>query len=168
MRVTDKHVFFWGEWPSNWYSTTFTATVNGQEYKFYNSEQYFMFMKAITFGDTKMAEQISKFGSNPRTAKALGRKVQGYDDKVWDEKRFGIMLDANLLKFTQNEKLKKTILSDEFEGKGFVEASPVDTIWGIGCDEVTALDDESNWRGQNLLGKVLDETRKKLKEINQI
>ena len=94
----------------------------------------------------------------------MGRKVQGYDDKVWNEKRFDIMLDANLLKFTQNEELKKTILSEEFEGKGFVEASPVDTIWGIGCDEVTALDDESNWRGQNLLGKVLDETRKKLKE----
>ena len=168
MRVTDKHVFFWGEWPSNWYSTTFTATVNGQEYKFYNSEQYFMFMKAITFGDTKMAEQIAKFGSNPRTAKALGRKVENYDDKVWNEKRFDIMLDANLLKFTQNEELKKTILSDEFEGKSFVEASPVDKLWGIGCDEASALDDESNWNGQNLLGKVLDETRKKLKELNQI
>jgi len=163
MRVTDKHVFFWGEWPSNWYSSPFKAVINGQEYKFYNSEQYFMCMKAITFGDNDMAEQIIKFGGNPRVAKAMGRKVSNYDDKVWNEKRYEVMLAANLLKYEQNEDIREKLLSEDFDGKGFVEASPVDKIWGIGCDEATALDDESNWNGQNLLGKVLDEVRKRLK-----
>ena len=165
MRVTDKHVFFWGEWPSNWYSAPFICLHEGEEHKFYNSEQYFMWMKAITFGDTKMADLIEQFGSNPKTAKAMGRKVANYDDKVWDEKRYEVMLDANMMKFGQNEDIKEKLLSEEFEGKGFVEASPIDTIWGIGCGENEALDDQSNWRGQNLLGKVLDETREKLKEL---
>ena len=33
MKVTDKHVFFWGEWPSNWYRAEFDAEVliNGKK-----------------------------------------------------------------------------------------------------------------------------------------
>jgi predicted NAD-dependent protein-ADP-ribosyltransferase YbiA (DUF1768 family) len=61
--------------------------------------------------------------------------------------------------------LKKLILSDEFKGKGFVEASPVDGIWGIKLAENNPdADDETKWKGQNLLGKALDETRKWLLE----
>jgi ribA/ribD-fused uncharacterized protein len=45
-----------------------------------------------------------------------------------------------------------------------VEASPFDTIWGIGLhwkdDKVL---DEANWLGQNLLGKALIEVRETLK-----
>ena len=77
------------------------------------------------------------------------------------------MVDANYLKYSQNEDLKKLILNDEFEGKGFVEASPLDGIWGIKCGETEALDDKSNWNGLNLLGKALDEVRKTLlSEVN--
>ena len=71
------------------------------------------------------------------------------------------MVDANLLKFTQM-KLKKQFLDQEFNHKHFVEASPFDRIWGIGCSEKSALDNQSNWRGLNLLGRALDEVRKNL------
>ena len=163
MKVTDKHVFFWGEWPSNWFSTKFTHTHEGKEYTFYNSEQYFMWMKALTFGDELMAEQIIKYGSNPKTAKALGRKVSNYDDKVWDEKRYDVMVEANMLKYSQNKELKELLLNKEFDGKHFCEASPKDQLWGCGLHESGPLiDNEKNWLGQNLLGKVLDEVRNKL------
>ena len=162
MRVTDKHVFFWGEWPSNWYPCHFTVNHDGKELEFFNSEQYFMWVKAITFGDKEIAEQILQKGKNPKTAKALGRKVKNYDDSVWNEKRFEVMLNANMLKYTQNADLNSLILSKKFDGKKFVEASPFDGIWGIKCCEVEALDDESNWNGLNLLGKVLDEVRNRL------
>ena len=162
MKVTDKYVYFWGEWPSNWYRCHFTIEDNGKTLHFFNSEQYFMYIKAITFGDTEVAEEILVKGKNPKVAKALGRKVKNYDDKVWNEKRYQVMVDANMLKYSQNEDLKKLLLNKTFEGKNFCEASPLDTIWGLGVGESEALDDQSNWKGQNLLGKALDEVREKL------
>lgn len=162
MRVTGKHVFFWGEWPSNWFPCKFTEERDGKKLEFFNSEQYFMYEKAITFGDREIAIQILLKGKNPKTAKALGRKVKNYDDKVWDEKRYDVMVKANMLKYTQNKDLMENILNPEFDGKHFVEASPVDGIWGIKCGEDEALDDESNWNGLNLLGKALDEVRSRI------
>jgi glycine hydroxymethyltransferase len=55
MNVTKKHVLFWGEWPSNWYPAEFDVEVmleGKRETKhFFNSEQYFMFIKAVVFGE---------------------------------------------------------------------------------------------------------------------
>ena len=164
MRVTNKHIFFWGEFPSNWHPTHFVVKEGRNELEFFNSEQYFMYRKAKTFGDEEIAERILSEGKNPKTAKALGRKVKNYDDSVWNEKRYQVMVDANMYKFSQDEKLKALLMNPEFDGKKFVEASPYDGIWGIKCDEATASDDESTWNGLNLLGKALDEVRDKLKE----
>lgn len=162
MRVTDKHIFFWGEWPSNWFKCHFTVKHEGKVLDFFNSEQYFMWMKAITFGDEETADKILKKGHNPKTAKALGREVKNYDDKKWDEIRYRVMVDANYYKYSQSEELKELLLNPELEGKHYVESSPYDRIWGIGVGETEALDDESNWKGQNLLGKTLDEVREML------
>ena len=163
MKITDKHVLFWGEWPSNWYKTEFEAEVmiDGKKEKktFYNSEQYFMFIKAVVFGDYDTANKILAT-KDPKKAKQLGREVKNYDDEVWSRMRYKVMVDANKAKYGQNEELKKLILSDELKGKGFVEASPIDGIWGIKLGENDPLaDDEAHWKGQNLLGKALDETR---------
>ena len=165
MRVTDKYVYFWGEFLSNWYPSRFTVAKDGKTLEFFNSEQYFMYEKAMTFGDKETAQEILDNGKNPKQAKALGRKVKGYSDEVWDKVRYKVMVRANLHKYAQNEDLEKLLLNEEFDGKNFVEASPYDCIWGIGCDEATALDDESNWNGQNLLGKALDEVRDVLKRL---
>ena len=134
MRVTDKYIYFWGEWPSNWFPCFFNATYDGKEYKFYNSEQYFMFIKAMTFGDVEIANEIIARGKNPKTAKALGRKVKNYDDKVWNEKRYQVMVDANMLKFSQSKMLTQLLFNKELKGKHFCEASPLDTIWGDETD----------------------------------
>lgn len=163
MKVTNKHVLFWGEWPSNWYRAEFDVEmmVNGEKktLHFFNSEQYFMYVKAVVFGDYETADKILKT-KDPKKAKALGREVKGYDDKVWNEMRYKVMVDANKAKYSQNEELKQLITSDEFKGKGYVEASPLDCIFGIGLSENDPLaDDEKYWKGQNLLGKALDEVR---------
>ena len=163
MKVTNKHVLFWGEWPSNWYPAEFDAEmmVNGEKktLHFFNSEQYFMYVKAVVFGDYETADKILKT-KDPRMAKTLGREVKGYDDKVWNEMRYKVMVDANKAKYSQNEELKKLITSEELKGKGMVESSPQDKIWGTGFAENDPLaDDETKWKGQNLLGKALDEVR---------
>jgi hypothetical protein len=44
-----------------------------------------------------------------------------------------------------------------YPGFEFVEASPVDKIWGVGLAEDDPLIyDKANWLGQNLLGKALN------------
>ena len=97
---------------------------------------------------------------NQKKAKELGRIVRNYDDKVWNDIRYKIMVDANKAKYSQNKELKKIITSDEFKGKGFVEASPYDLNWDCGYRESDTLaDDETKRKGQNLLGKALDEVR---------
>lgn len=164
MKVTDKFVYFWSEWPSNWHPCSITVKEDDKTLEFSNSEQYFMYKKAKEFGDEEIASRILSEGADPRQAKALGRLVKNYDDKVWNEKRYDVMLEANILKYSQNGELLKALFSEKFEGKHWVEASPYDRIWGIGCREKDALDDQSNWEGQNLLGKVLDETREKLSQ----
>lgn len=163
MKVTDKHIFFWGEFPSNWHPTHFVVKEGMNELEFFNSEQYFMYIKAKTFGDEEIATKILTEGKNPKTAKGLGRKVRNYDDSVWNDKRYQVMVDANMYKFSQDEKLKALLMNPEFDGKNFVESSPLDRVWGVGLAENDPLiDDENNWLGTNLLGKALDEVRERL------
>ena len=54
-------------------------------------------------------------------------------------------------------------MNPKWSDQGFVEGSPYDRIWGIGVHYKDASDDESTWRGENLLGKVLNEVRESLK-----
>jgi len=95
---------------------------------------------------------------SPRYQKALGREVSDYDDDVWNKHKFDIVVDGNVIKFSQSEELKKLILSTE--NKIIVEGSHEDPIWGVGLsyDDDRILD-ESNWQGENLLGKAIMEVR---------
>ena len=70
------------------------------------------------------------------------------------------MLEVNMCKYTQDKKLQAKLLDPQFDGKLFVEASPTDKIWGIGFAQNEAPDDETLWKGQNLLGQVVTNVRK--------
>jgi ribA/ribD-fused uncharacterized protein len=124
---------------------------------FFNSEQAFMWEKAIAFGDMETAALIMKT-PNPSANKQLGRQVRNFDAKLWSKLSYKIMVDVNYAKFSQNSMYKNTLLSTG--DKKICEASPTDSLWGIGLhwtnDDVL---DESKWQGQNLLGKALMEVR---------
>jgi ribA/ribD-fused uncharacterized protein len=159
MRITDTHIFFWGTEYSNWYGCGFTH----KDKYFNNSEQAFMWEKAKFFGDDEIAELILRTAS-PKDAKALGRKVRGFDDKKWAMVSYPIMIAVNVEKYLQNPRLREKLLATD--DKVLVEASPYDKIWGIGLseDDDRCLD-EHQWQVMNLLGKALMLVRKQLKQV---
>ena len=159
--ITDKHVFFYTEWLSNFFRANFkyTSRFNGEEHEFFCTEQAFMYEKAICFGDTATAKKILQSGT-PMDAKELGRQVKPFDTDTWEQYRYDVMVAVNKEKYLQNPDLLKRLMDPKFDGKTFVEASPIDGIWGIRMPQGTpGIDDEANWRGRNLLGKALTEVR---------
>lgn len=159
MVVHKNHVAFWGGAFSNFYPCKFV--VDGVEY--ISSEQYFMAQKALYFNDEEIHRQILN-SKNPKDAKSLGRKVANFNADEWMKVCEEKMYEGVYAKFSQNEDLKAFLLDDEFKGKGFVEGSPIDGIWGVKIYyDSPNIDDENNWNGLNLLGKVLDKVREELK-----
>ena len=121
--------------------------------KFYSAEQYMMWSKALLFGDEKIAKRILKSKSS-KEQKKLGREVKGFKQKLWKCNREKIVIQGNLLKFSQNPDLKAKLVSTG--EKVLVEASPSDSIWGIGLrPNDPNVQDPILWKGENLLGKCL-------------
>ena len=90
--------------------------------------------------------------------------VRNFNAEEWAKISFDAMHEGVYAKFSQNEELKNLLLDKDFEEKGFVEGSPFDDIWGVKIDwRNEEADDETKWKGKNLLGKVLDKVREELK-----
>lgn len=151
----NKYTFFWGKGSpfSQWHPCNFIVG----ETEFNCAEQYMMHQKALLFGDEKTGKKILR-ARDPGKQKHLGREVRRYDDKIWRAKRELIVYDGNHAKFIQNADLYKALM--DTRGTVLVEASPSDSIWGIGLSaEDPRAKDEANWRGMNLLGKILTRLR---------
>jgi ribA/ribD-fused uncharacterized protein len=118
-----------------------------------------MYHKALILGAPKIAACIMAI-KNPSEMKHLGSTIRPYDEELWASKRFSVVEEGNLLKFTQNEQLRRGLLATK--ELQLVEASPVDKIWGIGFAKKNAKDNQKQW-GDNLLGKALMAVREKLK-----
>lgn len=152
----DKYTFFWSGPFSNW--TTAEFVLDGQKYSC--TEQYYMYKKALAFGDISVANAIM-LTTNPKEQKALGRQVRGFNIEQWATISRDVMFRANLAKYLQNEDFYKKLMATD--GTLIVEASPVDKIWGIGLDAKTAaVTPFDQWQGKNWLGQVLTEVRETL------
>ena len=162
-----KFVLFWGHRGradgrvdkaclSQWWPVRFHA--DGQVFE--SAEHYMMWRKAVLFDDTVRAAAILQ-ASSPAQAKAIGREVQGFDEAIWLEHRWEVVVAASVAKFGSDPTLRDFLLGTG--DRVLVEASPVDRIWGIGL----AADSEfaevpQRWRGLNLLGFALMEARARL------
>jgi ribA/ribD-fused uncharacterized protein len=119
-----------------------------------------MASKARLFGDEVTASHILET-SSPAEAKALGRSVRGYDEKLWAERRYGIVVEGNTAKFGEHPDLLAFLAATE--GRVLVEASPADRVWGIGLAAGDARAGRpSQWEGLNLLGFALMDVRERL------
>lgn len=159
-----KYLLFWGHRPQNdgsvgpgclsqWWPAPFE--VEGLTYL--TAEHWMMASKARLFRDSE-AEQKILVATHPDQAKRLGRGIHGFDESVWEEHRFDLVVAGSVAKFSQHADLRSYLLGTS--GRVLVEASPVDRIWGIGlaaADE--AAWDPERWRGLNLLGFALMQAR---------
>lgn len=184
---SNNPVYFWrpeGEYGfcGQWWPSSFAWKDGDKEYTYANAEQYFppshlgihkahlltlflrymMHRKALLFGgpDDPITLQIQNgWKLHPRTIRDLGRKIPNFSDEVWEQNRYGFVLEGNYLKFSQDEELKQKLLATG--NRELVEASPRDRIWGVGFGAANAGANRERW-GLNLLGKVLMETRERL------
>ncbi len=163
-----KYVHFWGHQsePMGLTSSCFSQwwdqhpfTVDGIEYK--TAEHWMMVQKAKLFGDEDIVPKMIA-ATKPGKAKSLGRKVSNFDDAKWCANRSQIVAEGNYHKFSQHEDLKTYIL--QTGDKILVEASPTDTIWGIGMGKTNEFAKQpAKWRGLNLLGFALMDARDRIR-----
>lgn len=159
MKTENNMILFYGGPFSQWYP--YRMVIGGVSYN--TAEQYMMAMKATYFGDKESLDKIMAT-NNPRDQKALGRKVKNFDAGMWSAVSREYVYIANLAKFSEDT-MKLMLLGTG--NKEIVEASPTDTIWGIGLseDDPRALD-KSQWRGTNWLGEAIMRVRNDLRKVD--
>lgn len=165
-----NYIMFWGHQPapdgsitkscfSQWWKSDFRSSIT----TYCCMEQYMMARKAELFGDEKIWQQILNC-SEPKKIKALGRKVRNFDETIWDEVKYSIVLNGNYRKFTQNPELREFLLSTG--DSIIVEASPYDGIWGIKMKQTDEnILNPLKWKGENLLGFALMEVRDEIQRV---
>jgi ribA/ribD-fused uncharacterized protein len=123
---------------------------------FRDAETYMMWYKDQVFGGTLEKEILAT--TKPSDVKALGRLVPGFQKSIWDAvARIGVFR-GNIAKFSQNSDILPALLNTK--GTTLVEASPNDTIWGIGLEESDPrAHSRVTWCGTNWLGEVLTDVR---------
>ncbi len=159
-----KYLFFWGHQKSktsnltsSCFSQWWVSPFMVDNIKYNTAEHWMMAQKAFLFNDNDSYNKIIA-AKSPAEAKALGRQVKNFEDAVWNEKRFDIVVKGSLYKFGQNDEFKTFLLNTK--DRVLVEASPVDRIWGIGLTADSDKAENPNlWNGLNLLGFALMETR---------
>ena len=164
--LAPRVVLFYGHHPradrlhllSQWAPTVFTV---GQ-HTYRTAEHYMMAEKVALFGDEACRRRILSC-PGPAEAKRLGRMVQGFDDRLWQHRRAGIVFRGSLAKADQNSAVRDVLVQS---GSAILaEASPKDRIWGIGLSaDHPDAHTPTRWPGLNLLGQALMRAREVLKE----
>uniref|UniRef100_A0A7S1FG30 NADAR domain-containing protein n=1 Tax=Noctiluca scintillans TaxID=2966 RepID=A0A7S1FG30_NOCSC len=121
------------------------------------SEKAIMLTKAALMGDEEMFTEIMR-ATDPRTCKSLGRGVRNFDEGLWMQHLEEVAFEVIRQKFEGNAHLRSVLLST---GNAILaEASPNDTLWGIGIGTTDAralcVD---QWLGRNILGFALMKAR---------
>ena len=186
----EEFEFFWkADSPfSQWHPSPFKY----KDKQFISAEQFMMYSKAKLFGDNVVADKIMHLNNAllskdlisgnieaggiindkenfkvwskiQKKFKDLGKEVKGFDEEVWKQKRISIVTVASREKFEQNPKLKEKLLATG--KKTLVEASPFDSLYGIGLEKHRPeAQDRNQWKGLNLLGEILTNVKKKMQQ----
>ena len=124
------------------------------------SEKAIMLCKAAAFGDSESYRQIARAGS-PQSAKQLGRKVRPFDDARWQTLVCHVAREVVYQKFSKLPPLRAHLLATG--SHTLAEATRNDQIWGIGLNIDEDISVPARWRGTNVLGWALMQTRDRLR-----
>lgn len=157
--MAETFTFFWSGPLSNWHPSPFVL----DGVAFNCAEQYMMRQKALLFGDADAEKKIMST-SDPSDQKRWGRGVKNFDAAKWNAVAKDIVFKACYAKFTQDDRLKETLLNTA--GTTLVEAAPDDFIWGIGLRSTDPrARNRETWRGTNWLGETLTQVRDQIMAI---
>lgn len=159
---------------------------------FHHSEQYYMYCKALYFGDDDAARTIVNTVS-PTACKDVGRFVKGFSEKAWRKHELDVRVMKEALWWKFGGGQLKTLLEKPQRGltgaevntaenrmnslndlgrrllatgeRQLLEAAGSDKYWGIGFSIKQGPHQyEKSW-GRNLLGKTLIGVRERLRRL---
>ncbi|MCW6598743.1 NADAR family protein [Yersinia ruckeri] len=115
-----------------------------------------LFASRITTRNYEIMTQILK-AKDSGEVKALGRKVEGYQDSIWHAHRKDIVKKGCYLKLGFCDEALYFLLSLDPKNDRLCEASKYDRDWGVGFEQSDPrINDLSLW-GLNLLGDIWQE-----------
>ena len=95
---------------------------------FHSAEQWIQYQKALTFGDSYIANLILQ-SETPMECKKLSYKINGVDNEKWKNEGYKVCYDGVREKFQQNNALLALLKSTS--PKTLAEAT-TDRLWGTG------------------------------------
>ena len=148
--------FFHKECPlSNHHPAPFTY----EQVRYSCSEQFIKRQEALLFNDVDAANDIMT-ETVPGKMMQRAKSIEGYQKDIWTNNIKKLCSPGILAKFQQNPECAQFLV--ETGDRRIGEAARNDPVWGIGI----GLQDKELftkvWAGQNLLGSMLEEVRKKL------
>ena len=139
---------------SNFYPSN--ITIDGIQFNCV--EQAFFYKKSIYLGEPEIGAQILA-ETQPAIQKKLG---ESFGQRDWGNpiKALTCMSCIVLEKFTQNKYLAQILLKTG--DKILAESNPHDKHWGIGLSAKDAITNGNSWPGNNVMGDILSDVRKKI------
>ena len=122
----DRFVMFWK--PPRAVRTVDEVALRDRRHRIHARRAVHDGREGTTVRATRTCSRAILASDDPRTQKKLGQAVKNFDDGLWCERRFDIVVRANLAKFSQSEKLRRLLLATG--DKTLVEASPFERHLG--------------------------------------
>ncbi|KAL7071548.1 hypothetical protein ACQ4LE_009622 [Meloidogyne hapla] len=139
------------------FSNHFKCYFYVDDLRFCCTEQFYMYYKAVVFGDTESANQIMEM-TEARDMKRVGSYIRLFNTEKWRKISILVMTICNMEKYKQNEELRRLLF--ETGDTLLVEATAQDLYWGAGIDvDSASIRDKQNWPGKNVLGRILTRIR---------
>nr|CAD2193725.1 unnamed protein product [Meloidogyne enterolobii] len=143
------------------FSNHFKCYFYVDDLRFCCTEQFYMYYKAVVFGDTESANQIMEM-TEARDMKRVGSYIRLFNTEKWRNISILVMTICNMEKYKQNVDLRRLLF--ETGDTLLVEATSQDLYWGAGVDvDSASIRDKTHWPGKNVLGRILTRIRDVLK-----